>query len=149
MSQQSSSFYQQQKELTEFYPESPRAEQSTTPQTRPETSGYFAAAARSSPPYVSPYARVTETEAEQSTIPVLRSQGTPGPSTSLNPELRELPLTDYPVQPSMSTYSSSSASSSIYDSPNPQKYRGTIGMMNNSKQISTVSIRSSTLQPRR
>ena len=140
MSQQPSSYDQQEKNLTELNPDSSRAEQSTASRPRSETLSCFVAAARSSSPYVSPYARITETEAELPTNPVLQSQSIPGPSTSLNPELNELSLTDYPVQASMSAYSSSSANSSIYDSPNPQKYRGTIGMMSNSKQISTVSI---------
>ncbi len=141
MSQQSSSHHQQEKDLTESHHDSFRAEQSTTPQARPEILNYFAAAARSSPPYVSPYAQRAGTEADF-TAPLSQFQRTSGPSSSLNPGLSHLPFIEYPVAASMSTYSSSSSSSSIYDSPNPQKYRGTIGLMSNPKQISSVSISS-------
>ena len=142
MSRQSSSYRRQDITSTEPHSNSPKAERSTTPQPRPHIPSYFASAGRSSPPYVSPYARIEEPPAEEPTVPPLHSQPTSSkPSTSLNPELRGLSLTHYPAQSSMSTYSSSSANSSIYDSPNPQKYRGTIGIMSNAKQISAVSTR--------
>lgn len=140
MHQQPSSYHQQEIDLTELGPDSSRAEQSTGSPPRSETLGYFIAAARSTSPYVSPYARSIETEGELSTNPTLHSQSIPGPSTSPNPESNELSLTDFPGQASMSAYSSSSANSPIYDSPDSQKYRGTIGIMNNSTQISSVSI---------
>ena len=144
MSQQSSSDPSKEKTITASRLNSPSEEQSITPQPRSENSSYFAAAGSSSPPYISPYAQITETQTSIPTVPILRSQHiSPGPSTSLNPELRGLLLTDSPIQVSMSTYSSSSASGSIYDSPNPQRYRGTIGMMSAPKQISAVSTRSS------
>lgn len=139
MSQQSSSDPSKEENIRASRLSSPREEQSITPQLRPENSSYFAAAGSSSPPYISPYAQITETQAGIPTDPM--SQHTsPRPSTSLNPELQDLPLTDSPAQTSMSTYSSSSESSSVYDSPNPQRYRGTIGMMSAPKEISAVSI---------
>ena len=112
------------------------AESSLTTQPRLNN---FATAGSSSPPYISPYPLITETQAGRSAIPVLRSQHTPPrPSVKLNPELRDLSFTDDPGQASMSTYSSSSASSSHYDSPNPQRYRGTIARMSSPKPVSTV-----------
>ena len=117
------------------------AENSVTPQPGPSSVSYFAAAGSSSPPYISPYPPSTETQAGAFTISVIRSQHTPPrPPTTLNPELRDLSFTDYPVRASMSTYSSSSASSSLYNSPNPQRYTGTIKMMSSPKQISTVCV---------
>ena len=150
MSPQSSYHHQKGEDSKASCSNSPRAEQSSTPQPGPERLSYFAATIGSSSPYISPYARKTETRAEIPTVTVPQSQNSaPKPSTSLNPELQDLSFTDYPGQESMSAYSSSSANSSIYDSPNPQKYRGTIGMLSNSKQISTVSICSTSAKSRR
>ena len=149
MSQQSPSHYHQRSSPIEERSDSPKAEQSTTQQTRPHISNYFTTDGRSSPPYISPYAQIPEIQSYSFAALSSQSQSTsPNPSTLLNPELKGLLSIDYPAQTSMSSYSSSSASSSIYDSPNPQKYRGTIGIMSNAKQISTVSISRGSIQSR-